>query len=145
MAGAKPGHHITSAEKITAARDRGCQGLAGLARTGQAIGAGAGVGIAGVDNESTDCGAAGQVLAADLHGCRAEAVGGEHAGGTRLVSSRYCSPAVFASPWLSARTASMNSESMGDVCTVTSSLARLAAATASLPLFSMRRTRLSHA
>ena len=63
------------------------QSGAGAQGTGAAVGAGAGIGIARVDQQRPDASAgAGQVLTADLHGCRTEAVLREDAGyrGTRL-------------------------------------------------------------
>ena len=59
--------------------DQAGQRFAAAPGTGQAIGAGAGVGVAGIDHQRADIAARGEVLAAQLHRGRAKAVAGEHA------------------------------------------------------------------
>ena len=54
------------------------QSVASAARTGQAIGAGAGIGISGIDQESSDGSARSQMALANLHRGRTKTVGGKY-------------------------------------------------------------------
>ena len=65
---------------LGAAAEQSAERSARRARARQPVGAGAGVGIAGVDQDRAHLAARGEVLAAQLHRRGAEPVGGEHAG-----------------------------------------------------------------